>query len=150
MPAAAIRLAPPAAADRAEWRHLYDDYAAFYRMPMDDRIAEATWAWLQDPVHPVEGVLARLDGVAVGLVHFRPMPSPLRGAEVGFLDDLYVDPAARGRGVGEALIAHVAAVAQQRGWAKVRWLTADDNYRARALYDRVAAKTSWNLYELTP
>ena len=47
-------------------------------------------------------------------------------------------------------LAHLAEVARARGWSVVRWITADDNYRARTLYDRVARKTSWNLYELTP
>ena len=86
----------------------------------------------------------------MGLAHWRRMPSPLRGADIGFLDDLFVDPAARGGNIGEALIGHVAGVARARGWGVVRWITADDNYRARALYDRLAKKTSWNLYELTP
>ena len=66
------------------------------------------------------------------------------------LDDLFVDPDCRGHKVGEQLIGHVAEVARNRGWATVRWLTADDNYRARTLYDRVGRKSHFNLYELVP
>ena len=135
---------------KPDWRRLYEGYAAFYRRPMTDEIAETVWRWLTDPAHELEGVVAVRDGRAVGLAHYRRMPSPLRGADIGFLDDLFVDPAARGGRIGERLIAHLAEVARARGWGVVRWITADDNYRARALYDRVARKTSWNLYELTP
>jgi hypothetical protein len=39
-------------------------------------------------------------------------------------------------------------IAKERGWGKIRWITADDNYRARTLYDRVAVKTAWNTYEV--
>lgn len=133
-----------------QWRRLYDGYAAFYKREMTDTIAATVWGWLQDPNHELEGALALRDGVPVGLAHYRRMPSPLRGADIGFLDDLFVDPEARGSGAAERLIEYVVEVARERGWGVVRWITADDNYRARALYDRLAKKTAWNLYELTP
>jgi GNAT superfamily N-acetyltransferase len=145
-----IVIRPVGADERAGWQRLFEAYAAFYRVPLTQESVSATWRWLHDPAYPVEGVLALADGEPVGFAHFRGMPNPLRGREFGFLDDLYVDPSARGRGVGEALLGHLAAVARERGWPKLRWLTADDNYRARTLYDRVAAKTGWNLYELSP
>ena len=145
-----VAIRPVAEEFRADWRRLYDGYAAFYRRPMDDRIAGTVWGWLTDPSHELEGVLAHLDGRPVGLAHYRRMPSPLRGADIGFLDDLFVEEAARGGRIGERLFAHLAAVARERGWPVVRWLTGDDNYRARTLYDRVGVKTAWNLYEMAP
>jgi len=69
---------------------------------------------------------------------------------MGYLDDLFVDPQVRGQAIGRRLIEHVAQVARERGWGVVRWTTADDNYRARGLYDQLGQKTSWNLYELIP
>lgn len=56
--------------------------------------------------------------------------------------------AARRAGVGEALLARLGEIAAERGWRCVRWITAEDNCRARTLYDRVAAKTGWNMYEM--
>ena len=147
----AVTIVPPEQSDKAAWRRLFDGYAAFYRLPMTDRTAETTWRWIHDPNHVVEGLVARDEaGRVVGLAHFRAMPSPLRGADLGFLDDLFVDPQVRGRRVGEALIARVAEIGRRRGWQRIRWLTADDNDRARALYDRVARKSRWTVYELDP
>jgi GNAT superfamily N-acetyltransferase len=145
-----VTIESPEELHRAAWRELYAGYAAFYGRELTDANARTVWGWLMDPAHELEGALALLDGQPVGLAHWRRMPSPLRGADIGFLDDLFVAPAARGQDIGGRLIAHLAAVARGRGWAVVRWITADDNYRARALYDRLARKTSWNLYELTP
>ena len=142
------QIVPVAVEHEARWRELYRGYATFYGRELTDAHAEVVWGWLQDPGRELEGRLALADGRPVGLAHFRRMPSPLRGADIGFLDDLFVDPGTRARGVGRALIEAVAAVARERGWSLVRWHTADDNYRARALYDRLAAKTTWNLYEL--
>jgi len=130
------------------WRALFQGYADFYGRPSDAAHKAVVWAWLMDPSHDLEGYVALAAGEAVGLAHVRRMPSPLRGCDVGFLDDLFVDPAARGAGVGEALLRFVAGLARERGWPVVRWITADDNYRARTLYDRVARKTAWNLYEM--
>lgn len=134
---------------KAGWRELFDGYTTFYKRTLTDPVAEAVWGWINDPAHEVEGVLAILDGKPVGLAHFRRQPRPALGQDMGYLDDLYVDPQVRGQAVGRRLIAHVAEVGRQRGWGIVRWTTADDNYRARGLYDQVAQKTSWNLYELT-
>ena len=144
-------ISKPAEPDRPGWRRLFDLYAEFYRMPMDDAIAGRVWGWLQDPGHPVKGLIAKTSsGEIVGLTHYRPMPSPLRGAELCFLDDLYVLPEARGSRLGEALIQAVVEEAKRRGWPAVRWITAEDNARARRLYDRVAKKTHWVTYEVRP
>ena len=56
--------------------------------------------------------------------------------------------AERGQRLGEALIEELVKIAKSKGWPKIRWITADDNYRARTLYDRVAQKTMWNTYEI--
>ena len=72
----------------------------------------------------------------------------MRKATNGFLDDLFVDPPARGSGAAHALIEAVEAVARARGWLTVRWITADDNYRARGLYDKLATRTMWVTYDL--
>jgi len=142
---------PLVAADFDAWKPLYLGYGAFYQAAMNDETLARVWGWLTDPDHVLEGLAAEAaDGRLIGLAHFRAMPSPLRAREVGFLDDLFVDPAARGAKVGEALFARLDEICAERGWPKVRWLTADDNYRARTLYDRIGAKTSWTLYELTP
>lgn len=130
------------------WRALFQGYADFYGRPFDDAHKAVVWAWLMDPSHELEGYVALAAGEPVGVAHVRRMPSPLRGCDVGFLDDLFVEPAARGVGVGDALVRFVAALAHERGWPVVRSITADDNYRARSVYDRVARKTAWNLYEM--
>lgn len=139
----------PTPGDQPRWRELYQGYAEHYRVPMDDATLGRLWAWINDPAHPVEAFLARGgEGVAVGLAHYRAMPRPLGANEICFLDDLFVDPAVRGGRAGEALLRAVAEESWRRGWGKVRWITADDNYRARTLYDRVAARTMWVTYEM--
>ncbi len=144
-----IAITKPTDADRSDWARLFALYAEFYRMPMEDDTIGRVWGWLRDPAHPLEGLVAKgQEGHVLGFTHYRPMLSPLRGAEICCLDVLFVAPEARGRNLGEALIQAVAGDARRRGWPVVRWITAEDNSRARRLYDRVAAKTHWVTYEI--
>jgi GNAT superfamily N-acetyltransferase len=89
-------------------------------------------------------------GVVHGLAHVRRFARPLSATVGGFLDDVYVDDRARGTGAVDALLAHLARLAAERGWSVVRWITADDNYRARSKYDTVAQRTSWITYDMAP
>lgn len=143
-----IELVGPREELHAGWRVLYDGYATFYKREMTDEIAATVWRWINDAGHELDGLIALRDGEPVGLAHYRRMPSPLRGADIGFLDDMFIAPAARGSGIGEAMFARLGEIARARGWEIIRWITADDNYRARGLYDRVAVKTTWNTYEM--
>ncbi|MGZ4688748.1 MAG: GNAT family N-acetyltransferase [Acidimicrobiia bacterium] len=89
-------------------------------------------------------------GGPLGLAHLREWVRPLRGFVSGYLDDLFVEPDARGSGAVEAFFAEINRIALERGWAIVRWTTADDNYRARSVYDQVATRTTWITYDMTP
>ncbi len=145
-----IDIRPIEATDRIGWERLYRAYADFYRVATDDAKLQTLFDWLLDPGHVCEGLVAlTATGDLVGLAHMRAMPSPLRGAEVGFLDDLFVDPEHRGCGAAEALLREIDTIAAARGWGVVRWITRDNNYRARALYDRLSVRSDWITYEMT-
>jgi GNAT superfamily N-acetyltransferase len=70
-------------------------------------------------------------------------------AETVLMNDLYVDPATRGQGVGRALIEASTAVGRERGAQRLEWATAPDNTTAQRLYDSTGAERSeWVEYEL--
>lgn len=145
-----VEIRKAAADDFTDWCELYHGYARFYKVPMNDQILQTVWGWIHNPDHPTECLLAFVDGAdkPSGLAHIRAMPSPLRGSEVGFLDDLFVNPDARGEKIGQHLFEALGDLARAKGWPIVRWITADDNYRARGLYDQLSSKTMWNTYQM--
>lgn len=144
-----VTIAPPLPSDKEDWRRLYDGYVTFYKRQLNDEVADRVWAWIHDENHVLEALVAREpSGRLVGLAHFRTTPRPMSGTTAGFLDDLFVDPAARGRAIGERLIKAVAEEGRRRGWSILRWRTADDNYRARARYDKLATRTMWITYQI--
>lgn len=134
---------------RDAWERLYTGYAAFYNVDQTPEMRARVWGWLQDPDHEVEGFLALDDdGRPVALGHFRPFSRPLMASTGGFFDDLFVDPQARGSGAAQAIFAAIAEEGKKRGWTVIRWITAEDNYRGRAVYDRVGTKTKWVTYDI--
>ena len=135
-------------ADKKQWVNLYKSYANFYKVEMNDKILQIVWNWLHDKNHEVEGLVYEIDGNIVGLAHYRRMPRPLIGQDIGFLDDLFIDPDHRGKRIGEKIFNELKSISKSKKWNLIRWITQDDNLRAKTLYDRVAEKTSWELYEL--
>jgi len=138
----------PDLAHFAAWARLYAGYAAFYKVEQTAAMRDTVWGWLHDPAREVKGFLA-LDaaGVPIGLAHYRLFARPLRAAMGIYLDDLFVDPASRGGRVADALIEAVAEEGRRQGATLLRWITADDNYRGRGVYDRLATRTPWITYD---
>ena len=133
---------------RADWERLYAAYAAFYKVEQTPDMRARVWTWIE------EGrilCLMALDtgGRPIGFAHVREFVRPLMAVLGGYLDDLFVDPEQRGAGVVDFLFDAIKAKGRERGWSLVRWITREDNYRARAVYDRLATRTNWTTYDLT-
>ncbi len=146
-----VKVVPLAERHRADWERLYAGYAGFYRVTQTPEMRARVWGWIHDPSHEVDAFVAE-DGAgrAIGLAHFRPFARPLSATVGGFLDDLFVSPEARGGRVADALIEALAEEGRRRGWSVIRWITADDNYRGRGVYDRLATRTMWITYDKKP
>lgn len=142
---------PPKQADYDSWRQLYRGYAEFYEFDQSDDQAATVWTWIHDPNHEVRALVVRQDdGDLVGLAHYRGFARPLRASTGCFLDDLFVIPSARGSGAVDVLLAELRRIAASEGWDTVRWITADNNYRARSKYDQVGTRTTWITYDMAP
>ena len=137
-----------AARDKSSWRPLFDGYLAFYRTSLEDGVIEITWERLisGDP-HFAGLVAVGEDDAPVGLAHYVIHATTWTKEPTCYLQDLFVDPAIRGKGVGRKLIAELREVAEQQGCGRLYWLTEEYNYKGRMLYDTVAKKTPFIVYE---
>lgn len=140
----------------AAWTRLYRGYADFYKWPTSDGHQRQIWGWIHDErcLDCLVAIEVDDDGNEIGeiqaLAHLREWVRPLRGIRAGYLDDLFVEPAYRGSGAVQALYDGMRQMAAEREWPMIRWTTADDNYRARSLYDQLATRTTWITYDMTP
>jgi GNAT superfamily N-acetyltransferase len=102
--------------------------------------------------HPMAQVLmAQADGVAQGFALFFHNFSTFEGRPGIYLEDLYVRPAARGLGLGKALLAHLAALAVERGCARLEWSVLDWNAPSIAFYESLGAQSmdEWTVMRLS-
>ncbi len=138
----------PLPEDEAAWRRLWAGYCAFYETEVPEVVTAGTWERMLSPASPLFGRIAEWDsepaGFAICVLHegtwtLRP---------ICYLEDLFVDQAARGRGIGHALIEDVIGRARELGWARVYWHTRADNREARRLYDKFAVADDFVRYRL--
>jgi GNAT superfamily N-acetyltransferase len=144
-----ITIRTPTDGDFFSWLGLYEGYAEFYETVLTDEKALILWSWLSDPAHEENALVAvDDDGALVGLAHYREFSRPLESDRGLFIDDLYVTADARNKGVGTQLIEAVKALASEKKFGVVQWITAPDNETAQKVYDQVATRTPWVTYEL--
>lgn len=143
-----VTIRPLAAKDKARWTELFKGYIAFYKATVSDEQIALTWQRLMasEPDFHIALVAVGDDDVPLGLAHILFHRSTWSPTYYCYLEDLFVDPAVRAKGIGEALIKATFAAAEQRGCTRTYWATQEFNYRARGLYDKLATKSPFVQY----
>lgn len=134
--------------DEAAWRRLWSGYVAFYAAEVPEDVTAGTWARILSPQSPVFARIAEWNGevaaFAVSVVH----EGTWTLKPICYLEDLFVAEDARGHGIGRALIEDVLALARDRGWSRLYWLTNVSNQTARRLYDGFAKADDFVRYRM--
>jgi GNAT superfamily N-acetyltransferase len=145
-----IQIGPVEDAEFERLLPLIGSYQRFYEV--EDVDEERNRAFFRRFLAPSEdGLLigARAEGRLLGFACLYWHFSSTLAAETVLMNDLYVEPEARGKGIGRKLIEAGREVARERGAAHLEWATAPDNHTAQRLYDSTGAKRSeWVEYEL--
>jgi GNAT superfamily N-acetyltransferase len=148
-----ITVRPVDTQDFAAWKPLWDGYNAFYGRSgptaLPEHISRMTWSRFFDAYEPVHALVAESDGRLLGLAHYLFHRSTIQIEPVCYLQDLFTSEAARGKGVGRALIEAVYQRALRAGCPRVYWHTHETNATAMALYDKVADKSGFVVYRKT-
>ncbi|MEM9045829.1 MAG: GNAT family N-acetyltransferase [Pseudomonadota bacterium] len=139
---------PLAAGDEAAWRELWKAYLAFYETELPEEVYQTAFGrLLAETLGEFQGLIAELAGRPVGLAHFVYHRFLWSIEDTCYLMDLFADPDLRGQGIGRALIEGVYERAKADGIATVYWQTQEFNYKGRMLYDQVANRTPFIVYE---
>jgi GNAT superfamily N-acetyltransferase len=131
-----VLIRPIDAGDEAAWRVLWAGYCRFYGADVPERVTDETWRRILDPTAPIGAIVAAREGRIEGFANFVLHEFTWSDRPTCLLEDLYVSPSARGRGIGSRLIDHLVARGREEGWARVYWHTREDNAPARRVYDR--------------
>jgi GNAT superfamily N-acetyltransferase len=142
-----MQIRPLLLQDRPAWQTLWNGYIHFYQAHVSPSQTDLTWQRLLDASHPLQGFVAQENEHVIGLAHCFIHSSTWSDAGYCYLEDLFVDPAYRGRGAARQLIEHTGAWAALQGVAKLYWLTQENNLTGQLLYNKVGKKSGFIHYE---
>jgi GNAT superfamily N-acetyltransferase len=134
------------ATDEARWRKLWAGYVAFYRAAVSEEVTTASWQRILDPASPIAALVAEQDGVVIGICNYVFHESTWDTRPICYLQDLFVDPQARGGGAARKLILACEDAARARGAFRLYWQTQEYNAPARSLYDTITPRSSFIVY----
>jgi GNAT superfamily N-acetyltransferase len=133
--------------DRAAWEPLWAGYLEFYNSELPRAVTDTTWSRFHNPAEPMQCLVAEGDdGALLAFTHIVFHRGTWAIGDFCYLEDLFVAPAARNRGVARTLIEAVYALADDRSCERVYWLTHESNAEARKLYDQVARNLGFIQY----
>lgn len=137
--------------DHDAWHRLWDGYCDFYEVDMPAEITAKSWERLiNNDVPDFLGLVAERDGEIIGIANYILHGTTWAIAPRCYLNDLFVDPEARGSGAGKAIIQHLQQMAAENGWDKIHWLTQESNATARRLYDQFSPANGFIQYAILP
>lgn len=132
----------------------YDDWLPLWRANMEQQVSDdvtaLTWKRICDTGFPIGGLGARMEdgGKLCGICHFIIHPTTGNSKFICYMQDLYVDPSARRKGVARALIMNLAAMGKLYDWARIYWLAEAKNEEAQRLYRTLGLKLDFTLHVL--
>jgi GNAT superfamily N-acetyltransferase len=143
-----VTIRDPRSSDEAAWRRLWAGYVEFYRATVPPEATTATWRRILDPGSPIFARLAESDDAVIGFAICVMHEGTWSTKPIGYLEDLFVDPAVRRLGAGRKLIEDLVRIGRSRGWAHLYWHTQAGNTTARCLYDAVASVDDFVRYRI--
>lgn len=131
---------------------LIHELAEFERVPQVCQLSRRQLrSALFGPEPALFGHVAEVEGVVVGCALWFLNFSTFKGSHGIYLEDLYVQPEHRGRGLGRGLVAALAGECRERGFSQLDWSVLDWNMPAIAFYKSLGARPlqDWTLYRLS-
>jgi GNAT superfamily N-acetyltransferase len=130
-----IRKARPG--DERPWRRLWGEYLRLNGQKPHAALTRQNWARIMNEASALNALVAARKGSGViGIAHYVIHESPWTLGPVCYLSDLIVDSSLRGRGIGRLFMDWLIREARRQGWSRLYWHAKENNYRARALYDK--------------
>ncbi len=137
--------------DRPQLLDLIEGYFAFYRTPFVRPKVEALLDLLEQDSRLGVQMVAEADGRLQGFASLYACVDTLVADRILVMNDLFVDPSLRNRGIGAALFDASLAYATAHRYARLDWVTAQDNRDAQRFYDRHGGRRGpWVSYSADP
>jgi GNAT superfamily N-acetyltransferase len=134
--------------DKDQWLKLWAGYLEFYKSTISPEQTELTWKRLINNELKMFGFVAESEEGIIGFTHCLFRPSTWTETDYCYLEDLFVNPNIRGKGVGRSLMDKVFELAKEKKSKRVYWTTQEFNKTARVLYDSITPVSEFVQYRL--
>ncbi len=138
-----IIIRPLVPQDFPDWLPLWDANNMGMR---NEAVTSQTWSRLIDENSSVKGLCALEKGRMVGLVHYILHPTTGHLEPVCYMQDLFVDPQRRKKGIARKMVEQLTKIGKQKKWARLYWLAEAKNEAAQALYKNLGVKLDFTLH----
>ena len=141
-----INIRPLESSDFDKWLLLWDGNNLGER---NEEVTTKTWSRLIDVSNTqVNGLAAERNGELLGIAHYILHPTTGQINPVCYMQDVYVAPPHRRKGIGKRLVDKVTKIGAKESWARMYWLTASDNLEAKAMYENFGVRLDFTFYVL--
>lgn len=138
-----IKIRPLEMNDFPNWLPLWDGNNQGAR---DEAVTTETWSRIINPSAQVNGLCAMEKDKMVGLVHYILHATTGHIEPVCYMQDVYVDPDHRGRGIARKMVEELVRIGKREKWARMQWFAEADNEAAQALYKNLGVKLNFSLH----
>ena len=131
--------------DEDQWRSLWHENM---QNQASEALTETTWTRICSPDSPVYGLGAWSGETLTGILHYVLHPTTGSLHHVCYMQDVYVAPAHRRKGIAKAMINELAQVGRQKGWERIYWIVEQNNQEAQNLYEGLGVKLDFSFHVL--
>lgn len=138
-------ITPLKTADFAQWKPLWEENC-LHQIGQD--VTRETWQRITNPRSAVHGLGAWDGKELAGILHYILHPTTGHLEEACYMQDVFVSPDHRRKGIARTLIEHLAAHGREQRWARIYWLAEANNEAAQNLYKTLGVKLDFTLHML--
>jgi len=131
-----------------KWKTHYIKYLIFNKNKVSQKNIINLWKWLTNKKHPSNIIIAIYKNDIVGHIHYKFLSNPVRGKNIGFIDDIYIDKKYRKSGIAKKLIKHLLKIGKKNKWDVIRWNCDMQNDKAINFYLKFSKILQWHTFEL--
>lgn len=113
---------------------------------VNKELTAETWRRLNDSNFPIFGLCAHEEGKIIGILHYVVHPTTGNIKMIAYMQDLFIPEYHRRKGIGKALVQELATIGMKERWARIYWLTDNDDDATQAFYKNLGVKINFGLH----
>jgi len=144
-----ITIRPACPKDEIEWKEMWTMYNNFYGANISEETTSSIWTRILDKNSTIGALIAENHDGVMGFANYVLHEYTWSSGFACLMDDLFVIPKVRGKGVATLIIQTLLQMGKESGWTRVYWMTREGNSAARFVYDKFCHNDGFVRYTIS-